>query len=112
VVVKVKSYNIYGWSIDSQPSTGGAKIQTEPIKMTVPRYMPLISTTTTINLEIDEYLANTKSGGYPVDSYQFLMSVDGGSVWQSKQGSDSNKSLLLKILVDQLNPGQSLQFKV
>ena len=48
VVARVKAFNAFGWSLDSQPNTGGAKIQTEPAKMAVPIYEPLDSDLTSV----------------------------------------------------------------
>jgi hypothetical protein len=35
------------------------------------------------------------------------MSSDGGTIWESRQGSENSKSLLLTLMVDQLTPGKS-----
>lgn len=40
------------------------------------------------------------------------MSSDGGTIWESRQGSENSKSLLLTFMVDQLTPGKSYKFKV
>jgi hypothetical protein len=41
VVARVQSSNAFGWSIMSDPMTGGAVILVEPTDMYEPVYMPL-----------------------------------------------------------------------
>ena len=69
VVVRIKSQNAFGWSLDSQPSTGSAIIQIEPTKMALPTYLPLSSTLTSIVLQLTQLVVFESIGGYAVDSY-------------------------------------------
>jgi hypothetical protein len=52
VVAKVKSKNYFGWSLDSEPNTSGAKILIEPSKMSMPIYDPLLSTGLTVVIKL------------------------------------------------------------
>jgi hypothetical protein len=53
VVARVQAYNSFGWSVVSQPNTGGAKIQTEPAQMPAPVYVDASSSIDQITVQID-----------------------------------------------------------
>jgi hypothetical protein len=45
--------NTYGWSLDSQPNSSGATIETEPTQMTSPVYDPAGATVDSYHLQWD-----------------------------------------------------------
>lgn len=112
VVARVRAYNEFGWSLDSQPNTGGATIQTEPIQVTSMQYLPLMSTLETVTVEIEASVSAVASGGYAVDSYHFEVSADDGASWTSLQGQDNAPSLLTQATATGLTGGNTYAFRV
>jgi hypothetical protein len=97
VYIRVNSFNSFGWSVDSQPSTGGAKILTEPVQMASPIYDPVLSPNDLIYLNLVELLTYDETGGSEVDSYYVEMSVGNTDIWTVVQGDDSSYTLNLGI---------------
>lgn len=98
VYVRVNSYNSFGWSMDSQPATGQAKILTEPIKMSLVQYDPLLSPFDTIYLSIVPLTTYAEIGGSELDEYMVEQNEDSTDVWELiQQGAldtfDDNYSL-------------------
>ena len=114
VVARVKAYNSFGWALDSQPNTGGTKIQTEPAQMAVPIYVPLESDDSTIKLQIVELITVLETGGYAIDSYH--VEYHNGLTWKTVQGGGGTDPLTYTlntdVLIDNLTAGQSYRFRV
>ena len=70
VVVKISSKNSFGWSVQSQPNSNGAKILTEPEQMNVAVYKPLLSTGETMVVYLSAMLNYEETCGSTVDSYK------------------------------------------
>jgi hypothetical protein len=69
IVASIASMNSFGWSIYSQPNTGGAKIWTEPQQMLIPVYLPLQSDGYSMTIQLSALSSYTETGGSVVDSY-------------------------------------------
>ena len=114
VVARVKAMNSFGWAIDSQPNTGGAKIQTVPAKMEVPTYLPLESTLTEAKLRYSEPTGTTATGGAALDSYHLEMF--NGLAWITYLGGggidSSLYSLDTEVVVSGLTGGSTYKFRV
>jgi hypothetical protein len=81
VYVRVNSFNSFGWSVDSQPSTGGSKILTEPTKIASPIYDPVLSPNDIIYFNLVELVTYDETGGSDIDSYYVEMSVGDTDIW-------------------------------
>jgi hypothetical protein len=111
VVAKVKSKNYFGWSVDSAPNTGGAKILIEPSKMSIPIYDPLVSTGVTVVIELIELSSYQKTGGSAIDSYYVEYSVANSNSWTCLQGDVNNFTLSSRLTVPNLVIGQIYSFR-
>lgn len=81
VVASIASLNNFGWSIYSQPNTGGAKIWTEPQQMTMPTYLPLQSDGYSMTIQLSALSSYSEMGGSSIDSYRLEYSLEGQSTW-------------------------------
>ena len=111
MVAKVKSKNYFGWSVDSAPNTGGAKILIEPSKMSIPIYDPLVSTGVTVVIELIELSSYQKTGGSAIDSYYVEYSVANSNSWTCLQGDVNNFTLSSRLTVPNLVIGQIYSFR-
>lgn len=110
VIVRVRSLNTFGWSLQSQPNAGGAVIQVEPMKMQVPVYIPLSSTLTSIVLQLTPLLDYDSIGGYAVDSYHVQYATT--STWSDVQGQDGSFPLTTTVTHSPLIGGTTYKYQV
>lgn len=102
IVARIMSYNSFGWSLWSDANTGDAIILTEPAIMQTPVYMPLLSTGTTVVLDLIELTTFDEIGGSPILEYKVEINEVG--IWTTIQGSPS---LDLQVSIPNLVIGQT-----
>jgi hypothetical protein len=82
VIVRVSAKNSNGWGSNSDASTGGASIQTEP---GIGTQVVKDAATTESTLKVT-FTAVTSTGGSPIISYHLQYKLSSSSTWQNVKG--------------------------
>lgn len=78
--------------------------------MSVPTYVPLSSTLTTIVMQLTPMTAFDLIGGYEVDSYHFQYALT--NTWFDVQGQEGSLSMVTTVTTAELTGGVTYKFRV